>query len=177
MMFTTQTTRRYLPMSATTLLALILSVSFSAATAGAPKLPTRPFLPLKLAKIAASAALQRCLADGYRVSVTIVSREGMTKIMLRSDGAGPHTFGSSRGKAFTAASLGRSSADFAKLIAARPGLAGLRDMDDRMVILGGGLPIKFGGVVVGGIGVGGAPGAQFDEACARQGLAAIKADN
>lgn len=38
---------------------------------------------------------------------------------------------------------------------------------------GGGLPIKIDGALVGGIGVGGAPGGHLDEACAKVGIDAI----
>ena len=58
----------------------------------------------------------------------------------------------------------------ATLIKDKPELSGLRDMDPRLVILGGGLPIKIGDALVGGIGVGGAPGGHLDEACAQAGL-------
>lgn len=40
------------------------------------------------------------------------------------------------------------------------------DMDGRMVIQGGGLPIKFGTALVVGIGVGGAPSGDIDVGCA-----------
>ena len=56
------------------------------------------------------------------------------------------------------------------------GRAGLRDMDERLVIQAGGLPIKIGGALVGGIGVGGAPSGDADAACARAGLDAIGAE-
>ncbi len=48
-------------------------------------------------------------------------------------------------------------------------------MNASILILGGGLPIRMDGEVIGGIGVGGAPGAKLDEACARAGLATIGA--
>jgi uncharacterized protein GlcG (DUF336 family) len=63
----------------------------------------------------------------------------------------------------------------AELINKVPTLQALREMNDQVLILGGGLPIEIGGEVVGGIGVGGAPGAQLDDACARAGLDAIGA--
>jgi uncharacterized protein GlcG (DUF336 family) len=47
-------------------------------------------------------------------------------------------------------------------------------MNEKMLMLGGGLPIEIGGEVVGGIGVGGAPGSNFDDACAQAGLDALK---
>ena len=81
--------------------------------------------------------------------------------------------GSSTGKAFTSASMGQPTGNLAALIKDKPDLAGLRDMDPRLVILAGGLPIRIGGALVGGIGVGGAPGGQLDAACAKAGIDAI----
>jgi len=144
--------------------------------AGAQSLPTAPYLPLEMARKAAGAALANCTEGGYNVSVAIVDRSGVTKVILKADGAGPHTIGSSSGKAFTSASMGRETAGLAAFIGKTPALDGLRDMDPRMVILGGGLPIRFDGALVGGIGVGGAPGGDLDAACARAGLDAIGAE-
>ncbi len=48
-------------------------------------------------------------------------------------------------------------------------------MNESILILGGGLPVRIDGEFLGGIGVGGAPGAKLDEACARAGLSAIGA--
>jgi len=142
-------------------------------SATAQQLPSAPFLTLELAQKAADAAMEKCMADGHRVSVSVVERSGSTKVLVKGDGSGPHTVGSSTGKAFTSASMGRPTAALAKAIADNPSLAGLRDMDSRLVILGGGLPIKLGDALVGGIGVGGAPGGHLDEACAQAGIAAI----
>ena len=63
----------------------------------------------------------------------------------------------------------------AEFIASKPANDGLRDMDARMVIQAGGLPIKFGKALVGGIGVGGAPSGDIDAGCAAAGLKAIGA--
>ena len=127
-------------------------------------------LSLNLALAGATAAVEACTSDGYRVSVAVVDASGVSQVQLRSDGAGPHTLGSSDGKAYTAASLRRATLGLANFVGTRPDLEGLRDMDDRILILGGGLPIEIDGVVVGGIGVGGAPGGDLDEACAQAGI-------
>ena len=142
----------------------------------ASELPTSAYLPLEMAQQAANAAMAQCIADGYRVSVAVVARSGSTKVLIKGDGSGPHTVGSSTGKAFTAASMGQPTAKLAALIDEKPALAGLRDMDPRLVILGGGLPIKIDGKLLGGIGVGGAPGGHLDAACAAAGLKAIGAE-
>ena len=145
-------------------------------SAAAQDLPTAPYLPLDMATTAAQAALAACAAEKHNVSVAIVARDGSTKVLLKADNSGPHTGSSATGKAFTSAALGRDTADLASFIAEAPQNAGLRDMDARLVIQAGGLPIKIAGALVGGIGVGGAPSGDADAACARAGLDAIGAE-
>ncbi|MCB4455979.1 GlcG/HbpS family heme-binding protein [Leisingera sp. McT4-56] len=142
----------------------------------AQELPTAPYLPLDMAQTAAQAAVEACAAEGHNVSVAVVARSGVTKVILRADNAGPHTVGSSTGKAFTSASMGRDTAGLAGFIGSNPQNDGLRDMDSRLVIQAGGLPIRIGGALVGGIGAGGAPSGDIDATCVRAGLDAIGAE-
>jgi uncharacterized protein GlcG (DUF336 family) len=141
----------------------------------ADDLPKEAVLPMGLAGKAIQASLDACNKDGYRVSVSIVDRSGVLRVMARADGAGPHTVDSSKKKAYTAASLRRPTTELAELINKVPTLQALREVNDQMLMLGGGLPIEIGGEIVGGIGVGGAPGAHLDDACAQAGLDAIGA--
>jgi uncharacterized protein GlcG (DUF336 family) len=141
----------------------------------ADDLPREAVLPLGMANKAVQAALEACKKDGYRVSVSVVDRAGVLRAMGRADGAGPHTVDSSRKKAYTAASVRRPTTELAELINKTPTLQALRDINNEIVIVGGGLPIEIGGEVVGGIGVGGAPGAHLDDACAQDGLDVIGA--
>ncbi|MGQ0557060.1 MAG: GlcG/HbpS family heme-binding protein [Nitrospiraceae bacterium] len=141
----------------------------------ADELPKESVLPLGTANKAIQAALDACKKDGYRVSVSVVDRVGVLRAMGRADGAGPHTVDSSRKKAYTAASLRRPTSELADLITKVPTLQALRDINGEMLILGGGLPIEISAEVIGGIGVGGAPGAHLDDACAQEGLDAIGA--
>ena len=143
--------------------------------AAAESLPKETILPLRLAQKAAASAMTKCEEGGYHVSVAVVDHGGNIRALLRGDGAGPHTVDSSSRKAYTSASLRRSTQHLAELIARMPTLQALGDMNEKILILGGGLPIEFNGMVVGGIGVGGAPGAQLDEACAAAGLLSIGA--
>jgi uncharacterized protein GlcG (DUF336 family) len=71
---------------------------------------------------------------------------------------------------YTATSLGQSTAALTKVIVEHPDAAGLTDMNEMILIMPGGLPIKAGTEVIGGIGVGGTPGGDTDEACTRAGL-------
>ena len=167
--------RRAVPMACRLMVATACVVLMPHAVPAAEELPKEAVLPIALAVKAIQASLDGCSRDGYRVSVTIVDRAGVLRAMARSDGAGPHTFDSSRKKAYTAASFRRPTTELAELINKVPTLQALRDVSDQMLMLGGGLPIEFGGEIVGGIGVGGAPGAHLDDACAQAGLDAIGA--
>lgn len=139
--------------------------------------PTQKVLPLELSTQAAMAAIKKCHDDGFRVSVAIVDQAGLLKVQLKADGAGPHTLDSSRRKAYTANSLRDSTHKYAVLVAQKPELQSLTRLNENILLLGGGFPIKIGGEVVGGIGVGGAPGIEFDEVCASAALKVLKADD
>ncbi len=147
-----------------------LVISPSLAQDSPDELPQQPILPLSMAMQAAQVALEPCADNGYQVSVAIVERNGMDKVLLRNDGAGPHTINSSRQKAFTSASMGRPTGDIANAIAGNPAIEGLRDMDDRLLFLEGRLPIVANGQVIAGIGVGGTPGGNLDAECAQAGI-------
>jgi uncharacterized protein GlcG (DUF336 family) len=149
---------------------------FNSAVGQADSVVTVSQVSFEAAQKATTEALRQCQADGHRVSVTVVDVSGVVVLAARADGAGPHTLDSSRRKAYTAASLRQSTQYLAELAASSPELAGLRQMNESILLLGGGFPIKINGTVAGGIGVGGAPGAKLDEACARAGLQAIGAD-
>jgi len=154
---------------------LLLAEGASAVARAADDLPKESILPAALAGKAVQAALEFCKKDGYRVSASVVDRAGVLRALLRADGAGPHTVDSSRKKAYTSASLRRATSDLAEMIAKQPALQALREMNESILMVGGGLPIEIAGEVVGAIGVGGAPGTHLDDACAEAGLDAIGA--
>lgn len=118
----------------------------------------------------AQQAMTICQDQGYAVSAAVVDRSGNLLALARHESASPHTINSASQKAFTSASMGRDTKALAKLIVDQPMLAGLADMDDRMIMLEGGLPVSVNDVRVAGIGVGGAPGGHLDAACAQQAM-------
>jgi uncharacterized protein GlcG (DUF336 family) len=170
-----QCIRRAGPMACRLIIATACVMLMPHTVPAAEELPKEAVLPIGLAGKAIQASLESCNKDGYRVSVSIVDRGGVLRAMARAGGAGPHTVDSSRKKAYTAASFRRPTTELAELISKVPTLQALREMNDQVLILGGGLPIEIGGEIVGGIGVGGAPGAHLDDACAQAGLDAIGA--
>jgi len=150
----------------------VLAWGIAGGTAAQP-LPTvtTKYLPLDLAIEAAQAAIAACKAQGYIVSVTIVDRAGNLKLALVADSADVRPDVSHR-KAYTAATRLVTTTELADAIA-KPGAFNPTLYDPMMVAAGGGVPIKAGGEFIGGIGVGGAPGGDKDEACARAGLTKI----
>jgi uncharacterized protein GlcG (DUF336 family) len=156
-------------------IATFVSLGLTCGAARAQDLLAEKTLPLALAVEGVQAALAACVQQGDRVSVAVVDRAGFVRALMRGDGASPHTLDSSRRKAYTAANLRLSTMELAHMVGQSPAIAGLRDMNEHILVLGGGLPIKAGDEVIGGIGVGGGPSGQRDEARAQAGLDKIKA--
>src|SRR3989454_1635159 len=117
-------------------LALVQALGFAQVVAAAEELPREAALPLALANKAAAAAQEKCKQDGYRVSVAVVDRAGVLKVLMRGDGAGPHTTNSSSKKAYTAASLRRPNSEVAEVGAQTPALPGLGGNDGKNLLLG-----------------------------------------
>ena len=116
----------------------------------------------------ATAGLERCRADGYKVTVTVLNRHARTAVVLSDDGVNPHTVENSMRKAYTAFTTRSPSGEMAKRT--QPGLAGFMLLD-RITSIEGGLPIfSASKELVGAIGISGAPGGEKDAACAQAGL-------
>lgn len=141
----------------------------------AATLPKATVLPVELAQKAVQAAMAQCLKDGYRVGVAVVDRHGIVRASALAEGGPAHLPESAKRKAYTAGAFGRPTSAVVTMIANTPALQNMQNMGGDILILGGGLPIQFDGEIVGGIGVGGAPGAPLDEACAQAGLTTIGA--
>ncbi|MBV9287549.1 MAG: heme-binding protein [Hyphomicrobiales bacterium] len=116
-------------------------------------------------------ALEQCTKDGYKVSVVIVDKGGNVAASIRGDGTGPHTMDFARMKAYTARTRNQTSLATMKQME-DPAFAFLRQIPN-VVGVGGGVPIRAGNEVIGGVGVSGAPGGEKDEACANAGLAKV----
>lgn len=129
-----------------------------------------PETALKLAR----AALESCRKSGFQIAVAVTDRSGVTQVLLRDRFAGPHTVNIATNKAWTAVSFRQDTLGFAK-VTSDPAMIGARHFE-RVVAVGGGLPIESGGSILGGVGVSGAPGGEADDRCARAGLDAIKDD-
>lgn len=135
-------------------------------------------LPLELATSAAQAAVQSCAARGYPVTATVVDTSGVPQVVLRGDHSVIHTRESSFRKAYTVVTLGpifgfNTSGAFAEAVATKPSAVQIATLPN-ILALAGGAGIVVHGEIVAAIGIGGAPGGDKDEACALDGIAAIK---
>jgi uncharacterized protein GlcG (DUF336 family) len=124
------------------------------------------------AQHAVEAAVAQASALGIRIHVAVVDRAGHTLAYLRMNGAFLHSEGIAVDKAYTAASFGFPTRDWLQVLGENPRLLIGLPARERLVVIGGGLPVLLNGRCLGGIGVSGGSEEQ-DEACARAGLDAV----
>ena len=126
-----------------------------------------------LAAEAMTEAVAACAKQGYKITATIVDSDGVAQAMLRGDGATMTAVDASHDKAYTALMLGASrNEDSSGAVAQRLGAtpaAGLGKLP-HVLLSQGALVIRTGGEAIAAIGVGGAPGGNLDEGCAKAGL-------
>jgi uncharacterized protein GlcG (DUF336 family) len=154
-------------------LVIALCLSAAGGLAQAQMIRTDKNMSLELANMMASAAMASCQAANLNVSVTVVDRAGIVRAVQRADNAGPHTIGASQAKAFTAASGKASTTTYLENSQKFPASQNLGQLPG-FLLLGGGLPVRVGNEVIGGIGVGGAPSGAQDEQCAAAGIDKVK---
>jgi uncharacterized protein GlcG (DUF336 family) len=136
-------------------------------------------LPLALAVEAATTAIDGCEAKGWPVSAFVADTSGVIKVHLKGDHSTIHTKDSAFRKAYTVVTMGpifgfdRTSA-YAETVSKNPAGASsvLFSLPD-IIAIPGGVAVKRGNEIVAGLGVGGAPGGDRDEACAAEGVAKI----
>ena len=152
--------------------AVALALASGSAFAAEPATFNVKALTPETALKAAQAALAKCRADGYQVSVAIVDRSGLVQVLVRDRFAGAHSPKTATNKAWTAVSFRTNTTDLVKLTAPGQSAAGIRNLP-RVVAVGGGVMIEAGGSILAGIGVSGAPGGEADDVCAKAGIKAV----
>jgi uncharacterized protein GlcG (DUF336 family) len=141
-------------------------------TPASAQLLTRKDLSAALAVTIAQTAIAACAANGYRVSATVVGRNGEVLVQIRGDGTGPHTMENSFKKAYTSRTFRIESGKFAENVGQNP-VAGQLFLAN-ITAARGALPIMIGEETIGAVGVSGAPGGDKDEVCAQAGIDKVK---
>lgn len=127
------------------------------------------------ANTAVVAAVAKASELGLRINVGVTDASGVLAAFLRMPGAFLHSVDIAVDKAYTAAGFGFPTSQWPGMLAGNDALRWGMPHRPRIVVFGGGLPIREGGVLIGGIGVSGGS-AEEDEICARAGLAALGLD-
>jgi len=147
---------------------VLIGLACAVSAPASAQMLTHKDLSAAMALTLAQTAMATCTANGYRVSVTVVGRNGETLVQVRGDGTGPHTMENSMRKAYTARTFRIPSGDMVKRLKDNPQL-GLIHLSN-VIANQGALPIKVGDDVVGAAGASGAPGGEKDEACIKAGI-------
>jgi uncharacterized protein GlcG (DUF336 family) len=120
------------------------------------------------------AAVDHARAQGWRINAAVVDAGGNLAAFLRMPGAFIQSIDIAIDKAYTSAGFGFPTGDWMKVVEGNEGMKLGFSARPRLVVFGGGLPIRVDGQLIGGVGVSGASEEQ-DVECARAGLAAIGA--
>jgi uncharacterized protein GlcG (DUF336 family) len=121
-----------------------------------------------------AAAEDRARETGHPMVIAVCDESGVLKAFSRMDGAPLLSVQVAQDKAYTAAGFGMATEGWHDFIKDDPPLAsGAVGGIDRLVVFGGGYPIKVGDQVVGAIGVSGGHYSQ-DMDVAKAGLAVVE---
>jgi uncharacterized protein GlcG (DUF336 family) len=148
-------------------------------TLQAQGLVTTQKLSAALANELVGESVADCAKKGYKVVAVVVDLDGVRQAFLRGDGAPMHSIDNSYYKAYSIASLGLArKEETTKQMADRMAKAQPSNVPQtqlpNVTYAQGAIAIIANGNTIGGLGVSGAPGGNFDEECARTALNKIK---
>ncbi len=156
-------------MKKTLVLPSILGMMLMSSLTFAQGVSSQVILPLSSAKLIAEAALEACTSQGFHTSVAVIDRSGNLLVVLRDELAHPLTIEMAQSKAQTAVLFRRTTFEFQEDTAADPMGGAQRDVPG-ILALGGGVPIRYNGEIIGAVASSGSSQPMDDE-CAKAGLA------
>ena len=154
-------------------LALLAASSAAVLSPASAQLIQRKDLSYATALAIATGALDACKARGYATGVVVLDRGGNVMISLRGDNAGLHTIENARRKAYTSLTFKITTSTFIEEMKTKPFRREQTNLPS-VIAIDGGVPIKVGNDVIGGVGLSGSPG--VDEECVNAGLEKVKQD-
>lgn len=122
-----------------------------------------------------AAAAKKAAELNLRMCIAVCDESGDLKAFARMDGAPKLSIGIAQDKAYTAVGYGMPTHAWFEFIKNDPPLLHGITHTPRLVVFGGGFPIRLEGEMVGGVGISGGHYSQ-DMECARAALEAIGAE-
>lgn len=151
---------------------LLITVIFTA-TAEEKTFVTSRSMSAETANMLAITSLRACQKQGYQVSAAVVDRNGTLLAFIRDPLAGNHSISVATQKAYTAATFQTSTISMMQ----QKSFDALR-YADKVLLIGGGVPVRIGGHFYGAVGISGAPAKKItgdvDHACGEKGIEAIR---
>ena len=129
---------------------------------------------MALAQEAAQTSIATCKANGYNVAATVIDSAGVVRILVAGDGAAAGPVGSSTRKANAALKYKDSSASLETKVKTDTALDAAIKADTGLMARAGAQVLISKGVMIGAIGVGGAPGGDKDDVCTMAAVAKVK---
>jgi uncharacterized protein GlcG (DUF336 family) len=131
-------------------------------------------LSLDMAEKIARASIDACRKMGFHTTMVVVDSSGALKAFLRDEKTGPHTISLAQDKAYTALTLASRFPSSLAFATARNSTLGSPMTNIRGVVgVGGGVPIKYHGEIIGAVASSGAVGGDKDELCSQAGIDAV----
>jgi len=151
-------------------LLLIMGIISSTALAEESPLVAVNRLTMETSLEIAKAAIDSCRKKGIQITVTVVDRDGTVQTVLRDTVTAPIATKISKQKAYTAVNFNIPTSQLSRQA------AGPLSNVEGLLMSSGGIPIKAGGLLLGGVGVSGAPSGKIDEECAQAGIDKVMDD-
>lgn len=144
---------------------LYIALGFPVISFASNYIENKSDVTLELATTLASETLKQCQRENKHGVVSIVDRSGNLVVVMRDNNVGPHNTIASQRKAYTALSTKTETSILMKKAQMDSESRNLNTIKE-LLLLGGGVPIKFNNEIIGAIGVAGMGGSTFDEQCA-----------
>ena len=160
----------------TIVLAIAPGISRGAADSTGPVQATiqKESVTAEAALLIAQIALKSARDKGSEVAVVVVDQAGIPLVVLRTDRSTEHSVGAATDKAWTAVNYKHSTREVFEKVKQAKGDDSQLIYTPRSLFLFGGVPLKDGDEVVGGVGVSGFPSGLDDDATARQSAQAFE---
>ncbi|MDA3909258.1 MAG: heme-binding protein [Sulfurimonas sp.] len=124
-------------------------------------------MSMELALEVAKKSVESCRKKGYWVSAVVVDRSANIQVTLRDTHAARFTMEIAEKKANLVIMSGINSSDF---VPARSDIRNELNNISGLIMMRGGVAVKSGDILLGAVGVSGAPGGDIDAACANEAL-------